>query len=286
MNGSSRSSTDRRVLVTGASTGIGRAIAERFVERGWVVLGTSRDPAGLRPEQRVAGVTYLRLDQADAGSIRECAAAAGGLDLLVNNAGQSQGGALEHLPDDAVRHLFQIDVFGPVELTRLVLPGMRARGGGRIVFVGSLMADFPVPFQGSYAAAKLALRGFVLALRTEVAPFGIAVALVQPGYFKSEINDRRQWHTAPDSPYTAQLDRVIARVSGDHRKAADPRLVAEHVARLVDTRRPRPVTAVGSSGPALRFARRFMSDRFAEAMVARRYGLVSATARPVSREET
>jgi NAD(P)-dependent dehydrogenase (short-subunit alcohol dehydrogenase family) len=285
MRDSSTSLTDRRILITGASAGIGRAIAERFVRQGWTVLGTSRDPDRLRPEQRVAGVTYLRLDQADSTSIQECGTAAGPIDVLVNNAGQSQGGPIEHLPEAAVRQLFQVDVFGPIELTRRLLPGMRTRGGGRIIFVGSLMADFPVPFQGSYASAKLALRGFVLALRTEVAPFGITVGLVQPGYFRSEINGRREWHTVPGSPYAQRLDRVITRVTSAHRGAGDPRRVAEHVARLVGNRRLPPVTAVGSGGPALRFARRFMSDRFAEALVVRRYGLRIATPLPRPREE-
>jgi NAD(P)-dependent dehydrogenase (short-subunit alcohol dehydrogenase family) len=196
--------------------------------------------------------------------------------VLVNNAGQSQGGALEHLPDEEIRRLFQVDVFGPIELTRRVLPGMRARGGGRVVFIGSLMADFPVPFQGSYAAAKLALRGFVLAARTELAPYGIGVTLVQPGYFRSEINGSREWHTLPVSPYSERLSRVVAKVTAAHRAAGDPRQVAAHVARLVDARRLPAVTAVGSGGPALRFARRFMTDRFAEGLVARRYGLAAA----------
>jgi NAD(P)-dependent dehydrogenase (short-subunit alcohol dehydrogenase family) len=265
-----------RILVTGASTGIGRAIAERFAQGGWAVLGTSRNPDRLG--DRVPGVTYLRLDQADPDSIQDCAASAGRLDLLVNNAGHSQGGALEHLPPAEIRHLFQVDVFGPVELTRQVLPAMRRHGGGQVIFIGSMMADFPVPFQGSYAAAKLALRGFAVALRTEVAPFGITVTLLQPGYFKSEISSTREWHTTPGSPYAEPLGRVVARVTAAHRGAADPRHVAGRVWQLAGADRPPVVANIGSGGPALRFARRFMPDRFAAAVVARRYGLVGATA--------
>ncbi|GAA0322621.1 SDR family oxidoreductase [Actinoallomurus spadix] len=273
MPGSSSSSGDRRILVTGASSGIGRAVARRFAREGWTVLGTSRHPETLRDP--LPGVTYLRLDQSDLASIHECAKAAEDVDVLVNNAGESQGGPIEHLDPAAIERLFQVDVFGPLELTRRLLPRMRDRGHGHVVFVGSLMADFPVPFQGGYAAAKTALRAFATALRAEVAPFGVRVSVLQPGYYRSEINDRREWHTAPDSPYEERLGRVMDAVGAAHAAAGDPAEVAARVARLVASGQPPAVSCVGSHGSVLRFVRRFVPDRTAERMVAHRYGLAT-----------
>lgn len=261
------------VLVTGATSGIGLAVTRLFVDRGVRVLGTSRNPDDIPPADRVPGVTYLALDQSDPASVQACAKAAGPVDVLVNNAGHSQGGALEDLPEEHLEQLFRINVLGPVALTRAVLPAMRAAGHGRLIFVGSMMAEFPVPFQGSYAASKLALRGFVTALRTEVQPFGIQATLVQPAYYRSAIDRHRAWHTTPDSPYRDRLDVVSARVRAQHQSAADPAEVAERIWRLSRADRLPVVSMIGGNGGTLRFVRRFLPDRVAERLVARRYGL-------------
>jgi NAD(P)-dependent dehydrogenase (short-subunit alcohol dehydrogenase family) len=262
----------RTVLITGATSGIGLAVARLFARQA-KVLGTSRDPDHIPPDRVVDGVRYLTLDQSDHASVLACAKAAGPVDILVNNAGHSQGGALEDLPYEQLEWLLRVNVLGPVALTQALLPGMRAAGYGRILFIGSLMAEFPVPFQGSYAAAKLALRGLVSALRTEVRPYGIQAALIEPGYFRSDIDQNRTWHLPPDSPYTDRLARVNARVGAEHQHAADPTLVAHRVWQLASAVNLPVVTMVGGHGGALRFARRFMPDTLAERLVARRYGL-------------
>jgi len=261
------------VLVTGATSGIGLAVSKYFVERGLRVYGTSRDPERIPAESRVDGVTYLALDQVDTASVQACAKEAGPVDILINNAGQSQGGAIEETPEDRLEWLFRLNVFGPVALTRALLPGMREAGWGRVFFLGSLMAEFPVPFQSGYAASKLALRGFVTALRTEVAPYGIRASLIQPGYYRSSIDRHRGWHTVPDSPYADRLARVCATVHGSHEKAGDPADVAERIWRLTWSDRPPVISTIGSSGPTFRFVKRFLPDRIVERVVARRYGL-------------
>jgi NAD(P)-dependent dehydrogenase (short-subunit alcohol dehydrogenase family) len=270
LNFSAESST---VLVTGATSGIGLAVARHFADRGARVLGTSRKPEDIPAGARIPNVSYLPLDQGDQASVQACAKAAGQVDVLVNNAGISQGGALEDLPDEQVERLFQVNVLGPVALTRALLPGMREQGWGRVFLIGSLMAEFPVPFQGSYAASKLALRGFVTALRTEVAPYGIKACLVQPGYYRSAIDRHRAWHTSPDSPYAERQGLVSAKVRAAHQHAGDPEEVAERVWRLTRSPDPPLVSMVGGNGAAFRFVRRVMPDRLAERVVARRYGL-------------
>ncbi|MFD0489067.1 SDR family NAD(P)-dependent oxidoreductase [Saccharopolyspora spinosporotrichia] len=169
----------RRALVTGASSGIGAAVAAALVERGYRVTGTSRDPAAV--ENPVPGVDHLPLDLTDDASIEACAAAAGEVDVLVNNAGESQSGPFEELPAAAIQRVFQLNVFGAVRLTQLLLPGMRARGRGRVVVVGSMPASFPLAFRSSYVASKAAIKGFASAARRELSPYGIAVTTVEPG---------------------------------------------------------------------------------------------------------
>src|SRR5690349_21250705 len=115
---------DRTALVTGASSGIGKATAAALAARGYTVVGTSRHPASLAAEQRADGVDYQPLDLGDEASIEALAAAVGPVDVLVNNAGESQSGPFEELPRDALRRLFDVNVFGPVRLAQLLLPGM------------------------------------------------------------------------------------------------------------------------------------------------------------------
>jgi len=273
MPGSSNVSPDRTVLITGATSGIGLAITKHFAANGLRVFGTSRDPANIPEESRVEGVTYLALDQLDYTSVQTCAKEAGDVDILINNAGQSQGGAIEEVPEERVEWLFRLNVFGPVAMTKALLAGMRERRWGRVFFIGSLMAEFPVPFEGAYSASKAALRGFVGALRTEVEPYGIKAGLVQPGYYRSAIDRRREWLVTPDSPYAERIGRVIQKVSDSHKHAGDPAEVADLVWRLTWQNIPPVVSTIGSSGPALRFAKRLLPDRVTEGIVERRFDL-------------
>lgn len=133
------------VLVTGGTSGIGAALVRKLADRGCTVLTTSRDPERIPQSERIPGVRYLQLDLADLDSVESLGAELGTVDVLVNNAGESQSGPFEELPSDAIDRLFHTNVFGPVRLSQLVLPGMRERGRGRIIMVGSMLASFPWP---------------------------------------------------------------------------------------------------------------------------------------------
>ncbi len=145
---------------------------------------------------RSPGVTYVRLDNADYDSATACADLAGPVDILVNNAGESQAGALEDTSMQAIEDLFRVNVFGPIALTKAVLPGMRERRRGTVVMVGSMLSSFPVAFRSNYAATKSALKAFALATRREVAPYGIRMISVEPGTIATGIGDRRSIHVA------------------------------------------------------------------------------------------
>lgn len=191
----------RRVLVTGASSGIGLALARRLLAAGYAVLGAARGRVEL------PGLHWLPLDLTQPESIAACAAAAGPLQALVNCAGMPGLGAIEELSEAHLRHVMQVNFQGPLALTRALLPGFRRQGGGRIVMVSSSLAAAALPIYGAYCASKAALEAAGEALRHELAPFGVAVRILRPGLVATPFGDKRQAQApAADSPYTGRLD--------------------------------------------------------------------------------
>ncbi|MDI2130907.1 SDR family oxidoreductase [Yinghuangia seranimata] len=263
--------TGRVALVTGASSGIGAAVAEALVARGYRVLGTTRDPASVAAP--LPGVRYLALDLTDEDSVKACAAAAGDVDVLVNNAGESQSGPLEELPMDAVRRLFETNVFGAVRLTQLLLPGMRARGYGRVVMVGSMLASFPLAYRSSYVASKAAMKGFASAARREVSRYGVGITTVEPGSINTGISGRRTQYLTEESPFTDEYHTMLAALNRNEANGISAETVAATVVKAVEAARPKPLYAVGSNAPLVFALRRLLSRTAAERMVARRHGL-------------
>ncbi|MET9493487.1 SDR family oxidoreductase [Streptomyces sp. NPDC006552] len=269
--GDGRAGARGTALVTGASSGIGAAVAAALVRRGYRVYGTSRDPRTVGAP--VPGVTYLALDLADDASIEACAAAAGDVDVLVNNAGESQSGPFEELPMDAVRRLFQLNVFGAVRLSQLVLPGMRERRRGRVVMVGSMLASFPLAYRSSYVASKAAVKGFASAARREYAPYGVGVTTVEPGSIATGISARRTQYVRDGSPFRREYDTMLAALNGHEARGIPAEKVAAKIVGVVEARRLRSFYAVGSGAPVVFAVRRVVSRGVSERMVARRHGL-------------
>jgi len=176
----------RAVLVTGCSTGIGRATAARLRAAGHDVVATARRVETLADIER-AGCRTLALDVTDEESMRAAVEQAGPLYALVNNAGYSQSGPVEEVPLEAARRQFETNVFGAMRMAQLVLPGMRERREGRIVNISSMGAHFVFPGGGWYHATKHALDALTDALRFEVAGFGVKVVSIQPGLIKTEF---------------------------------------------------------------------------------------------------
>jgi short-subunit dehydrogenase len=263
----------RTALVTGASSGIGLAVARALRARGYRVFGTSRRPDAITPATRVAGVEYLALDLTDAASIAACAAAAGDVDVLVNNAGESQSGPIEELPTDAIERLFQVNVLGAVRLVQLLAPGMRARRYGRIVMIGSMLASFPLAYRSSYVATKAAVKGFADAARGELSPFGVWVTTVEPGSVNTGIGGRRTTYLADDSPHAADFRTMLARLDANERNGISAARVAATVLAAIDADHPKPLYAVGSRAPVVFAIRRLVPRTVVEKMVARAHGL-------------
>lgn len=270
---------DRTALVTGASSGIGLATAAALADRGFRVFGTSRDPGRLTPAQQARGVEYLPLDLADDASIDALAATLAGVDVLVNNAGESQSAPIEEVPGEALRRIFQVNVLGPVRLTQLALPGMRARGYGRVVMVGSMLASFPLAYRSSYVASKAAIKGFSDAARQELTPFGVWLTTVEPGSIATGISERRTSYLADDSPYRADFARMLAALDRNERAGITPERVARTILAAIETDRPKAHHAVGSNAPAVFALRRLLPAGIVERIVHRRHGLSRRPAR-------
>jgi short-subunit dehydrogenase len=267
----SASSARPVALVTGASSGIGAAVAAALVQRGYRVFGTSRSPETVTAP--VPGVDYLALDLTDYASVEACARAAGEVDVLVNNAGESQNGPIEELPVDAVERVFRLNVFGAVRLTQLVLPGMRARGYGRVVMVGSMLASFPLAYRSSYVASKAAVKGFADAARREVAPFGVGVTTVEPGSVNTGISERRTQYVGEESPFREEYRTMVDTLNANEAKGVPAERVAATVIGAIEAKRPRPLYAVGSNAPFVFALRRLLPRAAMLRLVARRHGL-------------
>jgi NAD(P)-dependent dehydrogenase (short-subunit alcohol dehydrogenase family) len=182
------------VLITGCSSGIGRASAEAFLEEGWLVYATARNPADIETLGERENCRIATLDVTDDGDVSRvvdrAVEEAGRIDCLVNNAGYGQYGAVEDVPVDQVHRQFDVNVYGPHRLTRAVLPHMREDGGGTVVNVSSVSGRLPLPMTGVYAGSKHALEAMSDALRTEVREFDVDVVLVEPGPVESDFYDR------------------------------------------------------------------------------------------------
>ncbi len=186
------------VLITGASKGIGRAIATEAAKRGHRVVATARDPRTLDDldvDQRLA------LDVTDPESIATAVAAAGEVDTLVSNAGVIFYAAVEATPADELARLLDRNTLGALRVAQAVMPGMRARGSGRLLFMSSVVGRLVLPPNAAYAATKWALEALVEALAIETAPLGLQAALLEPGAVSSGALDDVDWFRLPDDPY-------------------------------------------------------------------------------------
>jgi NAD(P)-dependent dehydrogenase (short-subunit alcohol dehydrogenase family) len=219
---------DRTWLITGASTGFGRAMADLVLSRGGRVVATARDPATLASLVDASGGRAIAaaLDVRDSGRMAEVmkqAEAVGGADVLFNNAGYGFLGGLEESSAEEIEAQFDVNLFAPIRLAKAVLPGMRARGGGFIVNMSSIAGVKAFPGSPFYGGSKFALEGVSEALAGEVAPFGIGVMIVEPGFFRTDFAGRSIRMTASPHPAYQALAKGRARVNEtDGAQPGDP----------------------------------------------------------------
>jgi NAD(P)-dependent dehydrogenase (short-subunit alcohol dehydrogenase family) len=261
------------VLITGCSSGIGRATAERLAERGHTVYATARRPGSIA-DLAERGCRTLALDVTDEDSMSAAVSAVeaeeGAVGALVNNAGYSQSGAVESVKMEDVRAQFETNVFGLIRMSQLVLPGMRREGRGRIVNVGSMGGKLTFPGGGIYHATKHAVEAISDALRFEVAGFGIQVALIEPGLIKTEFAAAAvgALNTGTDEggPYAHFNQAVAASTAGAYegpaaRLGGGPETVARAIEKAITSRRPKTRYPVTPSARIVMGQRALFTDR-------------------------
>ena len=236
----------KTILISGASSGIGRDAALALVAAGYRVIAAARRVAAI---EALPGVEALHLDLDSPASIAEAVAEVArrtdgrGVDVLVNNAGFATAGALAELTDAALRAQFETNVFGTMALTRAVLPAMISRGAGRIVNVSSVSGRIPAPILGAYHASKYALEALSDALRMELAPFGVQVVVIEPGTIRTEFASRAMSEAtrerAVGSRYASVYERAAQLEARFDRLAGGTRPVVRAIEKAISQRRPR-----------------------------------------------
>jgi len=270
----------KSVLITGASTGIGRASALYLAEKGYRVAATSRSLARLddlrREAERVGAVHCVQLDVDSDQSVSEATEsvieAYGNIDVLVNNAGYGLWGPVQSLTQEELYSQFETNFFGAFRMIKAALPSMTAQGSGTIVNVTSLEGRLVTPFSGGYAASKFALEGLSEAMRYELWPQGIRVAVVEPGLYDTEFHDNQVEAAGADSPalaYGPAIARYRGQRGGYDRFAKDPVQVARVIHKIIRSRRPRFRHPVGPEATLGIPASQLMPERLFQAIVRR-----------------
>jgi short-subunit dehydrogenase len=238
----------KRIFLTGASSGIGLAIAKLLVAHGHEVWGTSRNLERIPKMPRWHAV---RLDLADPLSIEEAFDAAvmeaGYFDVLINNAGAGHFDSAELLPMETITSQFQVLVFGQIQLMKLALHHMQAREEGLIINVTSLASRLPVPFMAAYNAAKAALASFTMSIQLELGSSRVHVVDLQPADIRTEFNQGVIKSTKANPRYDTKVARTWEIVQHNMKSAPPPDLVAQHVLRLVNSVQPPPRVTVGDA---------------------------------------
>lgn len=273
----------RAVLITGCSTGIGRATASHLARRGWPVYATARRPETLAALE-ADGCHALHLDVCDEDSMRAAVSTVerehGAVGVLVNNAGYGLEAPVERLSMPELRREFETNLFGPTRLTQMVLPAMRAQRFGRIINVSSVGGRLAIPGGGAYHASKHALEALSDVLRFEVEGFGIDVVVIEPGAIRTRWVETATagLDAAPDSrdPYAELTVAIGDQLRGAHRGAlaltsAGPEVVARVIERAARARRPRTRYPVPFTARMFIVSRRLLGDRLWDASLRKRY---------------
>ena len=266
--------TQRVVLITGASSGVGQATARLLAQRHYTVFGTSRNPASA---ESIPTVEMLPLDVRHEDSVRACVEAVsrrcGRLDVLINNAGYELAGAVEELSLEEARAQFDTNIFGVVRMVNAVLPLLRRQKHGHIINVGSLSGLSAIPFLGIYSASKFALEGYTEALRHEVKPFNIHVSLTEAGFLKTPMMNHRQVGATRIGEYDLWRQRALDAIRASEENGPGPELVAETLLEIMSCKAPRLRYLIGRQAKFVARLRRLLPAGMYEQGVRRTFSL-------------
>ncbi len=270
--------TTNITLITGCSTGIGRALAEECHRRGHLVYATARRASTLGALE-ARGIRTAALDVTDAESVRRLQARLQHegvtVALLINNAGYGALGPLAELPMSELHLQFETNVFGLVALVQALLPDMVRQGSGRIVNISSVSGVLPTPFAGAYCATKAAVNALSDSLRMELRPFGIEVITVQAGGVVSHFSATaaKRFHPSDASLYAAVMDAIAARLGASQARATPAEVFARKMVDAVLAPHPQAVVRIGHYSFLLPFLKRWLPARALDRLLSRRFKL-------------
>jgi NADP-dependent 3-hydroxy acid dehydrogenase YdfG len=262
-----------RALITGCSSGIGRATAVELTKRGFEVIATARRPETL---EELDVTDKLQLDVTDDSSIKSAVSDAGQIDVLVNNAGFGVGGPVEKVPVDEIRRLFDTNFLGCVRMIQAVAPQMRERGSGVIVNVSSVAGRVSAPLGGYYSASKHALEAISEALHYEMSHFGLKVRVVEPGGFESDIQENSVVYGSDAAPYdelAKEWEEAQGRFMGTGGVRPGPEVVAQTIADAVEFEGQKLRWPVGDDAKLVFDVRSSMNDEDFESTMRQTLGL-------------
>ena len=259
----------RTVLVTGASSGMGKETALKLLQEGYTVYGAARRKEKMQDLEQAGGAALsmdISRDEDVRRAVDRIGAEHGGVDVLINNAGFGMYGAVEDTTMDDARYQFEVNLFGLARLTQLVLPHMRETGAGKIVNISSMGGKIYTPLGSWYHASKHALEGWSDCLRIELAPFGIQVVIIEPGIIATEFGEvmsRPMLERSGRGPYAKMAHAVAesARESYEKGEGSPASKVADTIVKAIKADKPRPRYAVGHLAKPSMLLRKWGGDR-------------------------
>ena len=270
----------KTVLITGCSSGIGRLLAIRLHEKGYRIYATARSVEKLG-ELKSRGIQTLSLDVTSSTSIDSALAAitqnGDTVDWLINNAGYGAMGPLAEMPQEEIERQFATNLYGPLALTRALVPAMKKQGGGRILNIGSVSGILVTPFSGAYCATKAALHAVSDALRMELAPFNIDVMVIQPGAIESEFGNNAeaslQRTLGENSLYESVKEGILQRARASQGNPTPTGDFVDDVIRLLEQKEPPAVARIGNGSTAFPLLARWVPTRLLDKALKRKFGL-------------
>ena len=257
-----------RVLVTGASSGIGKATAELFARAGYVVYGVSRSVSPSSRRYKRGGILrFLPMDVTDESSVQSAIKKIGPVDLLVLAAGFGIAGTCEEVPVELAKKQMEVNYFGVLRVVSAVLPSMRRRKSGKIIIIGSMGGRIAIPMQSHYSSSKYALEAYSDALRLELRLYDIDVTLIEPGDIKTGFSDNRETYIPEGSPYDEMARHAIGVMDRDERNGASPELIANAVMRVSRSDHPKARVVPGIKYKAISLMLKIFPDSVREMLV-------------------
>lgn len=260
---------EKVVVITGASSGIGQALALLLVEKGYKVYGIDRNE---EPTKKFSSlICDLTNYEMTAKCFEEIYQNEGRIDILVNNAGMGISGAIEHIDMDLEEKQFKVNVFSTINCSKVVIPYFRKNNGGKIINTSSLASVFPIPFQTAYSMSKSAINSFTMALKLELAPLNIKVCAVMPGDTKTGFTASREKENLCIG-YEQRLKRSVEKMEKDEKKGATPLKVAKVMYKQIKRKNPPCIVSVGFTSKLLVFLEKILPRKIMLLILKKMYG--------------